>query len=63
MAVELTKNGPRMSSMLIYGQSADPASPHHTDQARLHAKKQWVKGEFTEREIARNPDLTVRHLR
>lgn len=63
MAVELTKNGPRMSSMLIYGQSADPASPHHTDQARLYAKKQWVKGEFTEREIARNADLTVRHLR
>ncbi|NKE61134.1 peptidase S45 [Lentzea sp. PSKA42] len=63
MAVELTKNGPRMSSMLIYGQSADPASPHHTDQARLYAKKQWVKGEFTEREIAHNPDLTVRRLR
>ncbi|WP_439657270.1 penicillin acylase family protein [Lentzea sp. HUAS TT2] len=63
MAVELTRDGPRMSSMLIYGQSADPASPHHTDQARLYERKEWVKGEFTEREIARNPDLTVRHLR
>ncbi|MFD4676083.1 penicillin acylase family protein [Lentzea sp. NPDC058450] len=63
MAVELTGAGPRMSSLLVYGQSADPASPHHTDQARLYAKKQWVKGEFTEREIARNPDLKVRWLR
>ncbi|SDJ07827.1 acyl-homoserine-lactone acylase [Lentzea albidocapillata subsp. violacea] len=63
MAVELTRNGPRMSSMLVYGQSADPASPHHTDQARLYARKQWVKGEFTEREIAANPDLSVRRLR
>ncbi|MGW6443398.1 penicillin acylase family protein [Lentzea sp. NPDC055074] len=63
MAVELTRDGPRMSSLLVYGQSADPASPHHTDQARLYARKQWVKGEFTEREIARNADLTVRRLR
>ncbi|WP_434443839.1 penicillin acylase family protein [Lentzea sp. E54] len=63
MAVELTKNGPRMSSMLVYGQSADPASPHHTDQARLYVRKQWVTGAFSEREIARNPDLTVRRLR
>ncbi|WP_394619813.1 penicillin acylase family protein [Lentzea sp. JNUCC 0626] len=63
MAVELTRSGPRMSSLLVYGQSADPASPHHTDQARLYARKQWVKGEFTEREIARNPDLVVTRLR
>ncbi|GLY47385.1 penicillin acylase family protein [Lentzea sp. NBRC 102530] len=52
-----------MSSPLVYGQSADPASPHHTDQARLYARKQWVKGEFTESEIARNPDLVVTRLR
>ncbi|MFD4637839.1 penicillin acylase family protein [Lentzea sp. NPDC058436] len=63
MAVELTRDGPRMSSVLVYGQSADPASPHHPDQARLYAQKQWVKGEFTEREITRNADLVVRRLR
>lgn len=63
MAVELTKNGPRMSSLLIYGQSADRSSPHHTDQAHLYAQKKWVTGAFTEREIARNPDLTVKVLR
>lgn len=55
MAVELTRSGPRMRSMLVYGQSADPASPHHTDQARLYARKRWVTGAFTEREI--NADL------
>ncbi|MDX8033306.1 penicillin acylase family protein [Lentzea sp. BCCO 10_0856] len=63
MAVELTKNGPRMSSLLIYGESADRSSPHHTDQARLHAQKKWVTGVFTEREIARNPDLKTRVVR
>lgn len=62
MAVELTATGPRMHSLLIYGQSADPASPHYTDQARLYERKQWVTGAFTEREIARDPELTVRHL-
>ncbi|SDF76246.1 acyl-homoserine-lactone acylase [Lentzea fradiae] len=51
MAVELTGSGPRMRSMLVYGQSSDPASPHHTDQARLYAAKRWVTGAFTEREI------------
>ncbi|HUQ55802.1 penicillin acylase family protein [Lentzea sp.] len=61
MAVELTGNGPRMRSVLVYGQSADPASPHHTDQARLYARKQWVTGAFTEREIAADT-RSVRHL-
>ena len=62
MAVELTAAGPRMHSLLIYGESADPASPHHADQARLYERKQWVTGAFTEREIARDPNLTVRVL-
>ncbi|MFD9699918.1 penicillin acylase family protein [Lentzea sp. NPDC059081] len=52
MAVELTRSGPRMRSLLVYGESADPASAHHTDQARLYAAKQWVTAAFTEREIA-----------
>ncbi len=63
MAVELTGDGPRMRSSLIYGQSADRSSPHHTDQTHLYARKQWVTAAFTEREIARDPDLTVRRLR
>lgn len=63
MAVELTKNGPRMSSLLVYGQSADKASPHHHDQAHLYVQKKWVSGRFSEQEIARDPDLKVQHVR
>ncbi|KOV90007.1 penicillin acylase family protein [Nocardia sp. NRRL S-836] len=39
MAVELTANGPRMRSNLVYGQSANRSSPHHTDQAQLYAQR------------------------
>ncbi|PWK87292.1 acyl-homoserine-lactone acylase [Lentzea atacamensis] len=62
MAVELTKNGPRMSSLLVYGQSADKASPHHHDQAHLYVQKKWVSGRFSEQEIARDPNLKVQHV-
>ncbi|WP_198680945.1 penicillin acylase family protein [Lentzea terrae] len=63
MAVELTGAGPRMSSLLVYGQSANHASPHHHDQAHLYGQKKWVSGRFSEQEIARDPNLTVRYLR
>jgi acyl-homoserine-lactone acylase len=62
MAVELTPAGPRTRTILTYGQSVNPASPHHTDQTRLYSAKQWVTGRFTEAEIARDPALTVRRL-
>ncbi|QFZ19751.1 penicillin acylase family protein [Saccharothrix syringae] len=62
MAVELTPSGPRARTILIYGQSGDPTSPHHLDQTRLHSAKQWVVGRFTEAEIARDPELVVRRL-
>jgi acyl-homoserine-lactone acylase len=42
MAVEFTRSGVRESTILTYSQSANPASPHHTDQTRLYARKQWV---------------------
>ncbi|WP_083268415.1 penicillin acylase family protein [Lentzea guizhouensis] len=62
MAVELTAHGPRMRSVLVYGQSANRSSVHHTDQARLYASKKWVTAAFTEREIAADPALTVHRL-
>jgi acyl-homoserine-lactone acylase len=62
MAAELTRTGPRMRSLMVYGQSANKASPHHTDQTHLYGSKQWVTGLFTEPEIARDPNLTVRVL-
>lgn len=63
LAVELTKKGPRTSSLLVYGQSANQASPHHHDQAHLYVQKKWVSGRFSEQEIARDPNLTVRYVR
>jgi acyl-homoserine-lactone acylase len=62
MAVELTPAGPRTRTILTYGQSVNPASPHHTDQTRLYSAKQWVTGRFTDAEIARDPALTARQL-
>lgn len=63
MAVELTKDGPRMSSLPVYGRSASKASPHHHDQAHLYTQKKWVSGRFSELEIARDPDLEVYRVR
>ena len=63
MAVELTPDGPRTHTLLTYGQSANPASPHYTDQTRLFSRKQWVTERFTESEIAADPALEVTTLR
>ncbi|WP_260695973.1 penicillin acylase family protein [Streptomyces sp. IB201691-2A2] len=62
MAVELTPGGPRAHTLLTYGQSANPASPHYTDQTRLYSRKQWVTERFTEEEIADDPALKVTTL-
>ena len=52
LAVEFT-NVPRAYSVLAYGQSSDPASPHHADQAEMFAKGQMKKVLFTEADIAK----------
>ncbi|EKX62829.1 penicillin amidase [Streptomyces ipomoeae 91-03] len=62
MAVELTPDGPRTHTLLTYGQSANPASPHYTDQTRLYSRKQWVPERFTQAEIANDPALRVTTL-
>ncbi|WP_327352402.1 penicillin acylase family protein [Streptomyces sp. NBC_01304] len=63
MAVELTPDGPRTHTLLTYGQSANPASPHFTDQTRLFSKERWVTERFTSAEIAADPALEVTTLR
>ncbi|MFE4821989.1 penicillin acylase family protein [Streptomyces sp. NPDC056704] len=62
MAVELTPDGPRAHTLLTYGQSSNPASPHYTDQTRLFSRKQWVTERFTQAEITGDPALTVTTL-
>jgi acyl-homoserine-lactone acylase len=63
MAVELTPSGPHARTLLTYGQSAYPTSPHHTDQTHLYNAKQWVTDRYTEKEIAADPSLTITSLR
>ena len=51
LAVEFGAAGPRAYSVLAYGESDDPASPHHTDQAAMFARGELKPVAFTEREI------------
>jgi argininosuccinate lyase len=55
LAVEFGANGPRAYSVLAYGESDDPASPHRTDQAALFARGELKPVAFTERESGRLP--------
>ena len=43
---------PQAYSILAYGQSNNPESPHHTDQARMFAENRMKRVAFTETEIA-----------
>ncbi|MDH6707358.1 acyl-homoserine-lactone acylase [Kitasatospora sp. MAA19] len=63
MATELTPQGPRTRTVLTYGESVNPASPHYTDQTGLYSRKQWVTERFTEAEIKASPHLETTSLR
>ena len=52
IAVEFTPDGPRARSILAYGESNDPASPHHTDQAEMFVRGEFKEVRFTEEAIA-----------
>jgi acyl-homoserine-lactone acylase len=59
LAVEFRRDGPRAYSVLAYGQSSRPGSPHHADQAAMFARGELKRVAFTEEEIAR--DLVRRY--
>lgn len=40
----------RQGSSFVMAAELTEASPHHTDQVRLYADKQWVTGLFTDAE-------------
>lgn len=52
LAVEFTDT-PRAYSVLAYGQSGRPESPHHTDQLQMFVEGRMKRVAFTEREIER----------
>jgi acyl-homoserine-lactone acylase len=47
LAVEFGSRVPRAYSVLAYGQSTDPASPHHDDQAAAFARGELKRVRFT----------------
>ncbi len=51
---------PRAYSVLAYGESIKPGSPHHSDQAAMFARKELKPVAFTEQDIER---LTVTRYR
>lgn len=56
-AVEFGKK-PRAVSVLVFGQTADPASPHWFDQGRLYAEKKYKPAWFETGEVKRNAKRT-----
>ncbi len=62
MATELTPAGPRTRTILTYSESANPDSPHYSDQTALFSRGQWVTERFTEAEINADPRLLTTTL-
>ena len=60
MAVELTDDGPRGTGLLAYGQSGDPASPHHVDGTEAYSAKAVRPLLFADADIEADPNLERR---
>ncbi|MFD3609984.1 penicillin acylase family protein [Streptomyces atroolivaceus] len=61
--VRFTAEGPPQAlSVLAYSQSANPNSPHFTDQTKLFSAGRWVTNRFTEEQIAASPELQIKVL-
>jgi acyl-homoserine-lactone acylase len=62
MATELTPKGPRTRTVITYSESANPDSPHYSDQTALFARGQWITERFAEPEINADPHLRTTTL-
>ncbi len=61
--VTFDERGPVAQALLTYGQSAQPGSPHQTDQLRMYADKRWPQLPFHPEDVERQriaPPLTLR---
>ena len=59
MAMAYTEDGPQAQAILTYSQSADPSSPHFTDQSWLYAEQTLRPIYFTEEDIAAHTEEEV----
>ncbi len=57
MQVELTRRGPKGTTIMTYSQSENPRSPHSGDQTRLFSAGKWIPITFTRAQIARDAKL------
>ncbi|MFF4414875.1 penicillin acylase family protein [Streptosporangium sp. NPDC001559] len=48
---------PDARTLVTYSQSADPTSPHFSDQTRLFSEKRWVRSRFCEPDVLAAPSL------
>jgi acyl-homoserine-lactone acylase len=62
MATELTPRGPRTRTVITYSESANPDSPHYSDQTALFARGQMITERFTEADINADPQLQTTTL-
>ena len=53
---------PLAAVLLSYSQSPHADSPHHADQTRLYAQKQWVRAPFSLADIEADPNLETLRL-
>ncbi|MGW0422359.1 penicillin acylase family protein [Streptomyces sp. NPDC003015] len=54
---------PVARTLLTYSQSANPNSPHFSDQTRLFSAEPWVTSRFCEKDIMSSPALRVARVR
>jgi acyl-homoserine-lactone acylase len=47
------------STILTYGESSNPTSPHFADQTKLFSKKEWLPDLFCQSQLAADPHLQV----
>jgi acyl-homoserine-lactone acylase len=50
---------PVARTLLTYGQSSDPGSPHSSDRTRLHSGEKWETSRFCEKDILASPKPKV----
>ncbi|GAA3170765.1 MULTISPECIES: penicillin acylase family protein [Streptomyces] len=53
---------PDAATLVAPSQSADPTSPHHSDQTKLFSEGRWATGRYCEKDILASPDLKIVEL-